>query len=242
MNALAIVPCRLGSKGVPLKNIRPVNGISPVVRAVRVAKAAGCRVIVTSEADVREQIEWGCNADGYHKRPAELATDEAVMIDVVKDALASIPGPPEQIILLVQCTQPLRDPKHLTQAIALLIGTEADSVVSVVAIPLDQSPDMLGKIDGGRLVSWEHRQRWSATRPVASWVPVGWPTRRQDARPAVKRDGTCYGFSRRTVSTFGNIYGHDCRPLIVPASESCPLDTEDDWREAERRLRERDGV
>jgi CMP-N-acetylneuraminic acid synthetase len=42
------------------------------------------------------------------------------MVDVVLDVLKHYPGPDDQKVLLVQPTQPLREPKHLEQAIAML--------------------------------------------------------------------------------------------------------------------------
>ena len=50
------------------------------------------------------------------------------------------------------------------------------------------------------------------------------------------RDGTAYVFWRRTVERFGTIYGEKVVLMPVPADETCPLDTPEEWAEAERRL------
>ena len=131
------------------------------------------------------------------------------------------------MILLLQPTQPLRQPKHLQAAIALLRETQADSVVGVVELPRTHHPHWQGTVIGGQLVTWD-RQAWST-------VPSG----RQALRPTYIRDGTVYAFWRRTVTEHGSIYGEDVRPLIIPHEETCALDTMADWAEAERRLRER---
>ena len=60
--------------------------------------------------------------------------------------------------------------------------------------------------------------------------------RRQDARPAYLREGTVYVFRTATLARFGDIYGDDCRPLVIDAADSLSIDTPDDWQEAERRL------
>jgi len=232
---LAIVPCRLGSKGVPLKNITPLNGVSPVVRAVRAAKAAGCSVVVTSEANVREQLEWGCNADWYHKRPDELAEDDSPMIDVVRDVLAAEHHNNADKVVLVQCTQPLRTASHVTQALALLAAS-VDSVVSVVELPQTYSPDFLCVVEKNRLKPYPVWEGYEEVRHDF-WQQ---PTRRQDADAVWMRDGTAYCFWRKTVTRFENIYGEKVVPLIIDPSETCALDTPSDWAEAERRLRERE--
>jgi CMP-N-acetylneuraminic acid synthetase len=63
-------------------------------------------------------------------------------------------------------------------------------------------------------------------------------TRRQEARPAYAREGTVYAFRRATIERFGNIYGEDCRPLVIAASESLSIDAPEDWSAAERLLAE----
>jgi CMP-N-acetylneuraminic acid synthetase len=78
------------------------------------------------------------------------------------------------------------------------------------------------RIDGGRL------------RP---FLPEGQRvTRRQDARPAYSREGTVYACWRETIERFGNIYGDDCRPLLIDPGESLSIDSPEDWSAAERLL------
>ena len=233
-NVLALIPARSGSKGIPRKNFRLIDGrSSPTQLAVDCARAVTEHIVVSCDIPL-DFRDAPCPMYQPFFRPPALAQDDTPMIDVVQHALREIPGPEEQIIVLVQPTQPLREPKHLTAAIDLLRETQADSVVSVVELPLTHSPDAQVVIRGGRLEPYV-----KVTGPEDWWSRV---YMRQHYEQTWVRDGTCYCFYRRTVNLFGNIYGHDCRPLFVPASESCPLDTEDDWREAERRLRDREAM
>jgi hypothetical protein len=100
-------------------------------------------------------------------------------------------------------------------------------VVSVVELPLTHSPDMLGFISHG-----------GGLRP---WSEFGWPPCRQVVTPAVMRDGTVYCFWRRTVDEHADLYGHDCRPLIIDPADSCTLDEEADWVALEARWKARHG-
>jgi CMP-N-acetylneuraminic acid synthetase len=94
--------------------------------------------------------------------------------------------------------------------------------VSVVAIPAHYSPQYAMRIDAGRLVSF---------------LPEGGRVvRRQDADPAFSRDGTVYAMRRDILMEEHDIYGDDCRPLVIPVAESLNLDTQDDWQAAEQRL------
>lgn len=229
-HVLALIPARVNSQGVPLKNWKSLaGGLSCVDRALLCARHAGVpasQIILSTDSDYPEEPPHVEIAFRLLKRPAELAQDTTPMLDVVRHAIAAYPGEPDDIWLLLQPTQPLREPKHIQQAIALLRESWAESVVSVVSA---ESPDKLLRIEAGVLVEWDEG------------IGVHWATeRRQDARSAWKRDGTCYTFFRRTVATHGNIYGSRCLPLIIPPEETCPLDTMQDWADAERRLRARE--
>jgi len=158
------------------------------------------------------------------RRPAELATDESPMIDTVRHAMQQIPGEPSDIWLILQCTQPLRTPARVREAITLLQDTGADSVVSVVPLPLTHSWDFQLSV------------AWVGLYPVHPDLATiaDLPRRRQDAEQTYIRDGTVYVFRRKTLDC-GNIYGRDCRPLILEPHETCELDTELQWAEVQAR-------
>lgn len=246
MNVLALIPARAGSKGIPDKNFKSLaGGPSAVERAIACAVSAGVREIEVSSDCEGGAFSWMAPAGvlvGQLYRPSELAQDDTPMVDVVKHALAQIPGPDDQIILLLQPTQPLRQPKHLTAAIELLQTSGADSVVSVVELPLTHSVDVQLVIED--YAEWT-RKAGPCLRPARWWCECGperlsdLAPRRQELKPTFIRDGTCYAFTRSTVAKYGNIYGQDVRPLVIPASESCPLDEPADWARAEEVLRAR---
>lgn len=168
----------------------------------------------------------------FVRRPPELAQDDTPMIAVVQHVLAQIPGPENQIIVLLQPTQPLRTAAHVQAAITLLQETQVDSVVSVVKIPPVLHPAFQCVIVDGALVPWQVKQS-----SELDWRSV--PTCRQHVEDIYQRDGTVYAFWRKTVITYGTIYGLNVRPLIISPEETCALDTLADWTEAERRLLQR---
>lgn len=229
MSVLGIVPARSGSKGVPGKNIRPIAG-RPLLEYT--ARAAGeSRVIdrLVLSTDSEEIADAGRRAglEVPFLRPAALAGDDTPMLPVLRHAIDTLAagGWEPEIVVLLQPTSPLRRPEHIRDAVARLRETGADSVVTVVEVPRHLSPDYVMRIDEGVL------------RP---FLPEGARiTRRQDARPAYSREGTVYAFRRATLDRFGNIYGDDCRPLIIDPAESLSIDSPADWDAAERLLAER---
>ena len=239
MSVLAIIPARSGSKGIPGKNWTRMGAYPddnpPVIRAMGVAFAAGCDEVVLSTDHPPNFAVLPCPR--YLRRPAALAQDDTPMIAVVQHVLEQIPGPPDQPIVLLQPTQPLRKPEHITQALELLTSG-ASSVVSVARIPQAMSPPMACWI--GDLS--HYLCPFDAKRGLYGGEPRDWSgviARRQDAGDWYYRDGTVYAFWRKTVDETGTIYGHAVQPLIIDPAETCPLDTPDDWLEAERRLRAR---
>jgi CMP-N,N'-diacetyllegionaminic acid synthase len=238
MSVLAIVPARVGSKGIPRKNFRDLAGRPPWMRAVTCAWDAGIiEVVVSSDATLSETV-LAPNGQGqlrYLKATAPLHTDQCAMVEVIKDVLARLPGPEEQVCVLLQPTQPLREPKHVQAAIALLEESKADSVVSVVELPKTHHPTFVCEIIDGTYIQ---RREVSALDHVGTMR--GAPGTRQAMPPVYIRDGTVYVFRRRTVTRHGDIYGNYAWPFIIDPRETCPLDSAADWVDAERRLRERE--
>jgi CMP-N,N'-diacetyllegionaminic acid synthase len=245
VSVIALIPARSGSKGIPGKNLRQLGGLSLMDHALLCARRAGIPAFTTflsTDYPYREEPPHPEIAFRLLKRPPALAQDDTPMIEVVQHALTHACGDPDDIICLLQPTQPFRKPEHVQQAMRLLQETQADSVVSVVALPLSHSPEMLLAIDADGLLSWLNE--WAYVNDFSDGTGNGWealPTRRQDARPAYMRDGTCYVFWRRTAERWGTIYGQDVRPLLIDPADSCELDTELDWAACVRRWQERHG-
>jgi len=225
---LGLVPARGGSKGIPGKNVRPLLGRTLLDYTARAAMESGVidrLVLSTDDAAIAAAGEHAGLAVPF-LRPPDLAADDTPMLPVIEHAVGFLEatGWSPEIVVLLQPTSPLRRPAHVRAAVERLRSSVADSVVTVIELPRHLSPDYVMRVDEGRLVPF---------LPQGAAV-----TRRQDARAAFVRDGTVYAFWRRTLRETGSLYGRDCRPLLLPASESLTLDTEDDWREAERRLGE----
>ncbi len=226
MTVLGVVPARSGSKGVPGKNIRPLAGRPLLEYAARAARESRVIDRLVLSTDSPEIADAGRRAglEVPFLRPAALAEDDTPMLPVLRHAIDTLAagGWEADVVVLLQPTSPLRRPEHIRDAVARLRETGADSVVTVVEVPRHLSPDYVMRIDDGAL------------RP---FLPEGAQiTRRQDARQAYSRDGTVYAFRRATLDRFGNIYGDDCRPLIIDPAESLSIDSPADWDTAERLL------
>lgn len=108
LNLLAIVPCRKGSKSVSQKNlqvINPRNMYNLIQRTVLLAQKSKLFKEILVTTDIRRgAIPVGCTVI---ERPKELATDDALMEDVVIHALSRIKTGYDYFVLL-QPSSPFR--------------------------------------------------------------------------------------------------------------------------------------
>ena len=138
MKYLAIIPARGGSKRLPDKNILDLNGKPLIAWSIETAKKSKKidDIVVTSDSDKILDIAKKYNVKTI-KRPDFLASDTATTFDVIKHAIENLKEKFEYIVLL-QPTSPLRNEKHIDEAIELLEKKNADAVISVCEV--DHSP------------------------------------------------------------------------------------------------------
>ncbi|MGH9891789.1 MAG: cytidylyltransferase domain-containing protein, partial [bacterium] len=130
--AIAIIPARGGSKGIPRKNLEKVGGVELVVRSVRAAQAAlrvGEVVVSTDDAQIAScaaatgaSIVW---------RPDELSGDTVASEPVILhtlDALEARGRSAAAVAVFLQCTSPFTEPGDIDGALELLEAERADSV------------------------------------------------------------------------------------------------------------------
>ena len=212
--AVAIVPARGGSKGVPHKNRRIVAGLPLISYTLRAAKDAAAldRIVVTTD---EEEIAAIARDEGVDvvMRPAEIAGDESPVIDAVRhalDALAARDGFRAGVIALLQPTSPFRSAADIDATVALHRETGAP-VCSVYPCE-DNHPARMYRIEDGRL---------------ASLLPELAAVRRQDLPPVYHRNGSLYVLGPREVES-GRIIGDAMVPYVMPPSSSVNIDTEVD--------------
>ena len=134
---LAIIPARGGSKRLPCKNILGLNGKPLIAYSIESGLNSKYidKVVVSSDDDEILTISKRYGAVTIN-RPNELASDTATTFDAIKHTVDNCEK--YDYIVLLQPTSPLRDEKHIDEAIELLELKKADAVVSVCK--MDHSP------------------------------------------------------------------------------------------------------
>lgn len=176
---LALVLARGGSKRLPGKNIRPLAGkplIAWTIDAARACAAIADVVVSTDDAAIAAAArEHGARVPFL--RPPALAADTSTSADAALHALdwlAANEGLHFDAVILLEPTSPLRASTDLPGVAELLARRwdEADAVVTVGRVQLEQ-PGVMKRMEAdGRLSSWVPDGAVPGAAPVA-WFPYG---------------------------------------------------------------------
>ena len=134
MNVLYVIPARGGSKGIPYKNVKELDGKPLIYYSIDVARSltADEHICLSSDDDLilKVALDYGLNVP--FKRPDHLATDHVGTYEVLLHAIQYYEGIGRHydLIVLLQPTSPFRQKKHIEEAIALW-NPEVEMIVSV---------------------------------------------------------------------------------------------------------------
>ena len=145
MKILGVIVARGGSKGVPNKNIRSLNGRPLIYWTIKEALLSKyiSRTVLSSDSDEIIHLAKSLGCEVPFKRNSDLALDNTASIDVVLDAIDRCPG--YDWVILLQPTSPFRKAYHIDAAIEKTAQYQAKSCASVVTVK--ENPHWMFKID-----------------------------------------------------------------------------------------------
>lgn len=125
---LAITPARGGSKGVPRKNIKMINGKPLIAWTIEHALKSKRidRYVVSTDDEEIAAIARQYGADVLI-RPAELATDTSDTLPVLQHAIERIPC---DTLVLLQATSPIRTKILIDECIDVFFDNRYDSLAT----------------------------------------------------------------------------------------------------------------
>jgi CMP-N,N'-diacetyllegionaminic acid synthase len=218
---LAVIPARGGSRGLPGKHMRRINGEPMITYTIRAAIASRRidRVVVSTDDPAIAGAARDAGAEVPYLRPEELAADETPTFPVIDHAVRAVESDGEavSVVVTLQPTSPLRTAEQIDAAIALLDPPRVRSVVSVTALDLPAS--VVGGLVGGRYRSIP--------------MPPGTDTRRQGSPGAVRLTGAIYVTTRGLLAE-GRLIDDAPAALLTDASSAIDVDDAQDLRAARR--------
>jgi|GEM_PF-361179 len=214
---LAVIPARGGSKGLPGKNIIDLAGKPLIAHTIKAAKQSRYidRCIVTTDDDAIADAAREHGAEVPFKRPAYLAEDVTHTPPVIEHAVQFLEsvGDRYDIIVTLQPTSPLRKPEHIDEALEKLVGSSAESVVSVK--PSEYPPYWMVTLGEGGACSF-----------VQDSVDY-FKKERQELTPTYQINGAVYA-TRREALRRGLIITHPFDAMEMDAVSSMDIDTQED--------------
>ena len=159
--SLAIIPARGGSKRLRRKNIRKIENhplIAYTINAVKKTKQLDYWLL-SSDDDEIIKIGKKYGAPIYFKRPKEISGDKIRNSETLIHALNFMENKFKvniDIIVLLHPTSPIRDPKHIDEAVKLLSNSKLNTLASIKGPYKKRDPILKKKDDYGNLVDLNH--------------------------------------------------------------------------------------
>jgi len=220
MKDLVLIPARGGSKGIPGKNIKPLNGRPLIYYTLDAACAVASpeKICVSTDSDeiIRIVGEYGLGV--AFKRPDYLATDTASSYDVIRHAIDfhEQNGMNYDRVLLLQPTSPFRTELHIREALSLY-QPGLDMVVSVKIARANPYFTLFEENSEGFLIPSK----------------TGSFTRRQDCPTVYEYNGAIYIMSVQSLKNGTPGSFSKMRKYVMTEEDSLDIDTNFDWIVAE---------
>ena len=218
---IAIIPARGGSKGLPGKNIKKLNGKPLIAYSIEAALKANSidRVIVSTDCEDIAKVALEYGAEVPFLRPINLAGDSSLAIDnyiYTVERYCHESGFEVNEFCVLQPTSPLRTADDIDGAIKLYLNRNADSVISYCE---EHHP-----------VSWHKHLEIDGRLTNVFGDNV--LKNRQDLEPTYYPNGAIYVFKTELIKS-GKYYSDNTFAYIMPRARSVDIDVLDDFKLAE---------
>lgn len=215
MKALYLIPARGGSKGIPHKNIKLLNGKPLIQYSIEVARelADDADICLSTDDPQIKVVAEGLGLKIPFLRPDYLASDTAGTSDVIIHALDfyAQQGKDYDVVVLLQPTSPLRTVQNVKDCLAMyspeyeMVTTVKESSVSAVLCK-ENNDGYLEQVIGGNDV------------------------RRQDAEKFYEYNGAVYVINSKAVKEKGLVGFTKIKKCVMSEENSVDIDTMLDWK------------
>nr|WP_183379851.1 MULTISPECIES: acylneuraminate cytidylyltransferase family protein [unclassified Herbaspirillum] len=230
MRRLCTICARGGSKGVKGKNVRLLQGKPLIAYTVEQARASGLfdAIAVSSDSTQILDIAQSLGVDYLIRRPAELATDHAAKLPVIRHCVAEVErlsAKRFETLVDLDATSPLRLSEDIEGAVALLEGSGVANVIT--AMPARRSPYF-------NLVELNAAGFVGLSKPPAASI-----VRRQDAPPCYDMNASIYVWQHDVLFATDSVFNPDTKLYVMPEERSIDIDSEIDFKLVELLMQER---
>lgn len=212
---LCTICARGGSKGVPNKNIRDVDSKPLIAHTIEHALSWDRQtdVVVSTDSEAIAEVARNHGATVPFMRPAELATDTAAKLPVIKHAVTEAEQALESTythIVDLDATAPLRNVEDVENCFQAVVDSDAHNAYTVTEADKNPYFNMIEVDDAGYA---------SLSKTQDSDV-----VRRQDAPPVYEMNASVYVFERQFLMNTDSVHGDRTKISVMPPERSVDID------------------
>ena len=216
MTTIASICARGGSKGVPGKNIRPLLGKPLIAWTIEQALKVPAieRVVVSTDSPEIAAVAEAAGARVPFLRPAELATDSAPKVPVIRHLVdrENTSGIAVSRVVDLDPTSPLREVTDIEACLGLLTD-DVDVVITGYGAEKNPYFNMVEALPGGG---------FGLCKASATAFD-----RRQDTPAVYAMNASIYVWWERTLDL--GLFGPHTRLHVMPRERSIDIDSEVDF-------------
>jgi len=233
MRYVVLICARGGSKGLPRKNIKHLNGTPLIGWSINIAKQIdkASRIIVSTDSDEIAEIAIQYGAEVPFMRPKEIAQDDSPEWLVWRHAIDYLKSNDEErldAIVVLPATSPLRSVKDVETCIDLFENSDVDSIITVSNANRSPYFNMIVNDDNGLS---------SLAIPPKNQI-----IRRQDAPEVFDMTTVAYVVDADFVKNYNGIFDGKVKSVVIPRKRAVDIDDLLDFRIAECLLDQQKGV
>ncbi|MFT7004465.1 MAG: CMP-N,N'-diacetyllegionaminic acid synthase [Sulfurimonas sp.] len=228
-NLLCTICARGGSKGVKNKNIKEINAKPLIAYTIEQAKGSVLfeHIVISTDSDDIADIAKEYGAEVFFKRSAEMASDTAGKLDVIRDAfIRSEKYYNKQFDYLVDLdvTAPLRTIDDIIDSFNQFLENNNDNLIT--AMPSRRSPYF-------NLVEVDSAGKISLSKQLDTSI-----IRRQDAPKSYDMNASIYIWKRDVILNNKSLFLENTGLYTMPEERSIDIDTELDYKFVEFLMKE----
>jgi N-acylneuraminate cytidylyltransferase len=227
MNHLCIIPARGGSKRIPRKNIRLLEGKPIIAYPISVAIKTGCfdRVIVSTDDEEIASVAREFGADVPFLRSKRTSDDHAPVSAALLETVERLTEVENETISpkYITCVYPtaaLLTQDVLSRGVDMLVSGTRSAVIAIT--PFEYPIQRALRFESDR---------------IQFALPEFLETRSQDLEPRY-HDAAAF-FSMRTdyLKQNSGVFGSDTGAIVLSRDQVQDVDTMDDWNELTFKMR-----
>ena len=226
---LCTICARGGSKGVKNKNIKPILGKPLIAYTIEQAKKSKLfeHIVISTDSDDIANIAKEYGAEVFFKRSAQMASDTAGKLDVIRDAFVRSEeyySEKYDYLIDLDATAPLRVIDDILNSFTQFLENNNDNLIT--AMPSRRSPYF-------NLVEVDKNGTVALSKTLDNSI-----VRRQDTPKSYDMNASIYIWKRDIIINENSLFLEKTGLYVMPEERSIDIDSPLDYKLVELIMKE----